>query len=120
MTHPPKFENKIALGSILNFLPLLVIFFTFVAGWTNLQATQSRQELDVDRITAQITLTDSQTRAQIALNETRIRALENASAKSDARFTAQLEGMSQSLADMKDEMKLNNDMLRQILQGKKL
>ena len=120
MTHPPKFENKIALGSILNSLPLVVIFFTVVAGWTNLQATQSRQDMDVGRISAQVSMNDSQAKAQIALNETRIRALENASAKSDARFTAQLEGMSQSLADMKDEMKLNNDMLRQILQGKKL
>lgn len=93
------FENKITMGNILTALAMLV---AVVAAYSNLQAQQIQLAKEAEILTQ-----------RIDTGETRMRALEQASATTSVRF----ESLAQSMGEVKAEIRQTNELLRRLIPG---
>lgn len=92
------FENKITMGNILSVVAMIA---AVIAGYSQLQARQDQQA----EVLAQIV-------AQITSNEGRIRAVEQSSAVTTARY----ESLTQTMGEVKAELRQTNELLRRVLE----
>lgn len=101
------FENKITMGNVLTAIGLIL---TIAFAWADLQSRQAA----LDRRSAEIEASADKMAAKIDSNDGRIRGLE----QSDARTVARYESLSQSLGEVKAELRMTNELLRQMVQGR--
>lgn len=98
------FENKISMGNVLTAIGLVL---TIAFAWSDLQARQAALE----RRSVEIEAEADKMAVKVDSNEGRVRVLEQAAATSTARY----ESLSQSMGEVKAELRQTNDLLRQML-----
>lgn len=100
------FENKVTMGNVLTAIGLVI---TIAFAWSDLQARQAALE----RRTIDVEADASKMAMRMDGSEGRVRMLEQASATSTARY----ESLSQSMGEVKAELRQTNDLLRQMIKG---
>lgn len=93
------FENKITMGNILSVVAMIA---AVIAGYSRLQARQDQQAEAIAAVVAQVTS-----------NEGRIRAVEQSSAVTTARY----ESLAQTMGEVKAELRQTNELLRRVLEA---
>lgn len=94
-----SFENKISLGTVIQIGSMLAFM---AAGYADLRTGQGHQAEALAKAVS-----------QIEASETRIRAIEQASAVTSARY----ESLSQTMGEVKAELRQTNELLRRVLEG---
>lgn len=100
------FENKITMGNVLTAIGLAL---TIAFAWSDLQARQSALE----RRSIEIEAEADKMAIKLDGNEVRVRVLEQAAATSTARY----DSLSQSMGEVKAELRQTNELLRQLIKG---
>lgn len=102
------FDGRISLGHVLTAIGMAA---ALAVGWAEVQARQAA----VDQQVHEISTTMSRIASSVDGNDLRIRGLE----RSDAVSTAHYDALAQSMAEVKSELRAQNTLLRQAIEGEK-
>lgn len=109
MTARPIFSPQISLGTIVTILTLIV---SVSAAYTYTRAAVEQNTSAIAQVRGQFERLDAATGEQIGALETRVRATEVRAERQGGEFNA----LSSALADIKQQQRENNQLLRELLQ----